>query len=163
MAEVPLTNHDIVSHARHGAERARTAIRDAEIPVLDPVDRMQDDPDLAYLNRHWQLATATPVVAGGPFVRVRRWLKAQASGVVESVLARYFQEERDLLANVVRVQNELARRIDALAQEVRVLDGATYRFSAAFREACADLRERDEVLRRLLERRLAERAPGEGA
>ncbi|MGH7858163.1 MAG: hypothetical protein ACREQY_12635, partial [Candidatus Binatia bacterium] len=151
-----VTNQDVVRNVRRSAERERAVVHDTEIPILGPAGRMQENEDLSYLNRFWQLERTPPPASGGRFLRLRAWLKGQAFGVVDSVLARYFREERDFLENLVRVQNELARRIDELAHEVRTVGLATHRFAGAFRETFADLRERDEMLRMLLERRLAE-------
>ena len=200
-----LTNHDVVRHVRRSAERQQAIVNDSEIPLFDPVDpmeandrlacvnrswldftaerleRLREHPDLDYLNRCWRFHTAPLPTSPGPFQRLRGWIHAKISGIVVSVLTRYFRQERDFLANLVRVQNEMARRLDDLADgagrslevqnemarridllthEMRTLDGATHRFSVAFREAFAELEERDEILRMLLEKRLEKRAPG---
>ena len=67
---------------------------------------------LAYLHRHWALPEAPERPAGrGPRALVLK-LFARMSA---TLFRRYFQEERDLLANMVRTTEMLAQRCDDLA------------------------------------------------
>lgn len=76
-------------------------------------------------------------------------LKKRAATFVVTVLKRYFLEERDLLAHMVRFQNNVATGHDHLADELKRLH----------RQVQGELRrlwQRDALLFELLAQRVAE-------
>jgi hypothetical protein len=101
--------------------------------------------ELSYINRHYSLPFSYQA-PGGLLTRMKRILRRLAGRAVFGVLHGYLLEERDFLANLVRLQNELSLRIDRLSTEVGSLAMAT---SDAHR-----LVEQSEILHRLLERRI---------
>jgi hypothetical protein len=68
---------------------------------------------LAYLHAHWALPDAPDAAAFGGGLRGR--VLRLFARLAFRVLAPYLRSERDLLANLVRVNDALARRCDELA------------------------------------------------
>ena len=72
---------------------------------------LSDAESLHYLHHHWQLSAGTSAaLPGGLRGRILRL----AARVVDRVTAPRLAEERELLANMVRLHEETARRLDAL-------------------------------------------------
>ena len=78
---------------------------------------------LRWLHEHWNLGPArdaSPPAGRGARSRVRQI----AWRAVRPCLERYFLEEQDVLANLVRMVDVLAKRVDALAANQSRLLGA---------------------------------------
>jgi type II secretory pathway component PulJ len=75
-----------------------------------------------WLHQHWDLTAARNQNPPGHDARARARLLAWR--LVRPCLERYFQEEQDLLANLVRAVDALAKRVDALAADQARLLGA---------------------------------------
>lgn len=69
-------------------------------------------PELAYLNRHYGLSREIPTGAGGRY-SLKRLLKRFVGRLVFGSLAGYLTAEHEYLIQLVRFQNEVARRVDA--------------------------------------------------
>lgn len=85
---------------------------------------MTVDPNLAYLHRHWALGhTVEPPSVRASRGRPRAMLSALVRKAVLGSLRPYLGEEQELVARMVRVQDALAKRCDALHEEhVEALD-----------------------------------------
>jgi len=89
---------------------------------------------LRYLHEHWVLTDAPAGSGGG----VRGRLASVAGRVVFRALARYLQDERELLGHLVRMNDALARRCDELARTVadrQVADAENQAHLAAWLQA----------------------------
>ncbi len=120
------------------------------IPDLPPSDHLQHRAELAHLNRHWYWEFGyepprTDGLAGALFGR----LKARLARFVWNVLDRHLRAEREFIENLVRFNNELAKRCDQLSDEIRIV-------TRAEREAAAGLARRADLGHHLLEARLAQ-------
>lgn len=77
---------------------------------------------IRWLHQHWDLTAARDENPQGTDARARaRFLTWR---LVRPCLERYFREEQDLLANLVRAVDVLAKRVDALAADQARLLGA---------------------------------------
>jgi hypothetical protein len=78
--------------------------------------------NLRWLHHHWDLhgTLAGPPAQRGPKGRVKLLIWR----VVRSSLNRYFEEEQDLLANIVRTVDVLAKRIDDIEADNERIVGA---------------------------------------
>jgi hypothetical protein len=77
---------------------------------------------IRWLHNHWDLTAARNENPHGQDPRARARLLAWR--LVRPSLERYFREEQDLLANLVRAVDVLAKRVDALAADHARLLGA---------------------------------------
>jgi hypothetical protein len=124
---------------------------------------LRASPELGYLNRHW-FVDAELVPADVAFaVRLRRalvprfvrkWIRTWVAEIVCASLERYLLEERVFLENLVRLQNDLARRGDELAEETRLLASITGRVAERIGEISDQSVARDEYFHVRAERRL---------
>ena len=124
------------------------AVRDDDTSWLDEfkdVERLEHSSELRELNRTWPLEVPTSLPRLGPAWKHRA--KDRVARVVLSLLDRYFSHEREFLAHVTRFDNQVAAAHDELADQVRSL---AEELAATSRR----LRDRDELLHRLLEQRI---------
>ena len=124
----------------------------ARIVILDlpPSDHIQHRAELAHLNRHWCWEFGyEPLrregLAGILFGR----LKARLARFVWNLLEQRLRAERDFIHNLVRFNNELAKRCDQLSDEIRMV-------TQAERDVAAGLVRRVDLGHHLLEARLAQ-------
>lgn len=110
---------------------------------------MQSNRELAYLNRNYSLQTHAPLRdRKGPIRSIRRLIIAFLRRGIVSAMTGYLENEREFFANVVRFQNEVARQIDQLFDEVNRLKDLSRENQF--------LAERAESLHHLLELRIGE-------
>lgn len=85
---------------------------------------MLEDPNLAYLHRHWALRrTLEPTGQRRPVTGLRSVAKAVLARLAFAALRPYLDQEQELLAHAVRLLDGLARRCDAMmADQARELD-----------------------------------------
>ncbi len=95
----------------------------SSLPVFPPLPRMGDatrlhqHAGLAYAHAHWALPdhyVADPSRVHG-WRRLARRAKRAAASVVFRALRRYLHEERELLGHLVRLNDAMAARCDALS------------------------------------------------
>ena len=135
----------------HEAKSAENDAARRGVPELPPADHILHREGLAYLNRGYLLADlAEPPLPEGSGLRAefRRRVTRIAAGVVRFMLERRLVDEREFLIQLVRFENELARKSDALGDEIRAV-------AAGAREEMRLLAERVEMHHRLIEDRLA--------
>jgi hypothetical protein len=133
-------------------QRARDVVLGRRRPGerLEPLEPLASHPSLAYLHRHWALkrtldTAAVPVPRRDPKGAAR----VLGRRALVALLGRYLDEEQELLANVVRVEDALAKAVDELAERQRWLLDALE----------ADLRDLASALAELLERLGTEAPP----
>jgi hypothetical protein len=127
-----------------------------EAPHFEPLIH---DEERRYLNAHCEFDTApASVPAAGPAPGMKRRMKARAGHFVIAVLERYFADEKQFLAHLVRLQNKLTVNHDRLAEEVGRLHRAFRRDSERQRQRSAVLHSRLEERVAALERELAARS-----
>lgn len=108
-------------------------------------ERLQHLWELRYLNHHWDFELPDPAQFGGPTAKGRA--KAAIARFIAHFLAKYFADQREFYAHVVRVDNALAQRYDAQADDI-------VRLVQALRDESRRLSDRDAMLHSLLEERL---------
>jgi hypothetical protein len=120
------------------------------IPDLPPSDHIQHRAELAYLNRHWLWETGhePPPTEGLGRILVGR-LKARLARFMWNLLERHLRAEREFNENLVRFNNEMAKRCDQLSDEIRMV-------TQAEREIASGLVQRADRGHHLLEARLAQ-------
>jgi len=120
------------------------------IPDLPPSDHIQHRAELAHLNRHWSWESGCePPPGGGLAGTLFGRVKARLARFVWNVLERRLRAEQNFIENLVRFNNELAKRCDQLSDEIRMV-------AQAERDAAAALARRVDLGHHLLEARLAQ-------
>lgn len=142
MGQVVLNARELVGRLWAETE-ARKVVEDT-VPALPGAVSLQHGHILRHLNAKWQF-DISPFT--GNATGLRRRLKVRLGRTVVSLLQGYLEEERDFLAHLVRLQNELAVRTDEAAEEVRQV-------VQALRASVTMLSERDDRLHALAEARL---------
>lgn len=131
---------EIVNRLRHECQ----ATERPEPPLLPPSDHVQHRAELAHLNRNWMWEVRPEFPGHGAISAGVGKAKARiARFVLQQLFAKYLQTERDFTMNLVRFQNDVAKKIDQLSDEIRLLAKALNRLS-----------ERDEILHCALEARI---------
>jgi hypothetical protein len=119
--------------------------------------------ELGHLNRHWVVDAELVTTNARSAVRLRRmlvprfirtWIRKWVAELVSAALERYLLEERVFFENLVRLQNDLARRGDELAGETRLLASITGRIAERLGELSDEAVARDEFFHARAERRL---------
>jgi hypothetical protein len=115
------------------------------IPDLPPSDHIQHRAELAHLNRYWSWEFGYEPPRGGGLAGILFGrLKARLARFVWNVLERHLRAERDFMENLVRFNNELAKRCDQLSDEIRMV-------TQAERDVAAGLARRADLGHHLLE------------
>lgn len=120
---------------------------DAVLAPMADFQSPEHDPDLRYLNDHWQIDPAAEGAPDGPQWKAKA--KDRMAATVFGVLDRYFTQEKEFFAHGVRASNMLAGWSTRLAREVRLV-------AEALNDESHRLRDRQDVLNRRLELRIAE-------
>lgn len=141
MGQVVLNARELVEQLWAEA-RAKRDVAEM-IPDLRQSEALQHGHLLRHVNAKWELDTS-PRVEGRGF---RRRVKGRMARTVASVLSGYFEGERDFLAHVVRLQNEVALRSDQSAEDIR-------QAVQSLRRTTTMLTDRDDRLHALVEARL---------
>lgn len=116
--------------------------------ALPEFERMVHDEERRYLNARCLLDKAPAELASAGRLRtVKGRLKRRAGQFVVAVLERYFADEEEFIAHLVRLQNKLTLHQDRLAEEIRILHHALQVESRR-------LRDRSAMLHRALEERV---------
>jgi len=110
--------------AKELLQRVKNGHRSEKWKPLAPSDElvrwrewpMRSEASLDYLHRHWALPDSFAPEAGGGGIKGR--VVNAFSRLTFRVLGPYLREERELLANLVRTVDALAKRSDALALEI---------------------------------------------
>jgi hypothetical protein len=130
---------------------------------LPPPESLRTKNELVHLNRHWVLEAELQVPPAGFMVSLRRalvprrlraWLKRTIAWAVLGSLEAYLLEERAFFENLVRLQNDIARRGDETAEETRALAAATEKVAHWLDRLSADAAARDEFYHAQAERRI---------
>ncbi|MDQ3756384.1 MAG: hypothetical protein M3394_00820 [Actinomycetota bacterium] len=108
-------------------------------------ERLQHLWELRHLNHHWDFDAPDPGQFGGPTVKGRA--KGAIGRFVVHLFAKYFDDQREFYAHVVRVANALARSHDALADDLATL-------TRMLRDETQRLADRDAMFHALVEERL---------
>jgi len=145
MADADVNVRELVEHLW---EQADQSLLEGE-PVLAPLPDFQSpehSAELRYLNEHWQIDPAAEGPADGPEWKAKA--KSRMAATVFGVLDRYFVQEKEFFAYGVRTSNLLAGWSARLAGEIRLV-------AAALNDESHRLRDRQDVLHRRLEERIA--------
>ena len=117
MDERPLDANELLQHVKNGH-------RGDQWKPLAPSDElvkwrqwpMRSEASLDYLHRHWALPDSFAREAAGGGMKGR--LINVFARLTFRVLGPYLSEEREMIANLVRTTDALAKRCDALAEEI---------------------------------------------
>lgn len=118
-------------------------------------EQLIHDEERRYINARCQLAT-TPadLPPAGSLKALKGRLKRRAGHFVVAVLGRYFADEHEFMAHLVRLQNKLTVDHDRMAHELRNLHHALRVESERLRKANLALHARLEERMTALERDL---------
>ena len=125
---------------------------DAATPFGEP---LQHSAELRYLNHRWALDAAADTGAQTHSWTIKGLTKQGIRRVFLSALARYRLDEREWLANLVRVQNALAERSDEFGVQYHTIAAALRRLAPLLVERLQHIASRDLCRAELLERRIA--------
>lgn len=129
--------------------------------VLDLTSALGDPPEFEplvldeerrYLNAHAVLTNEpTPLTGGGRMPALKGKAKDRAGRFVVNVLSRYFAEEHEFRAHLVRLLNKATLRHDEMGVEIRALHNAVRTDSDRLRQTNAVLHQRLEARLEALE------------
>jgi hypothetical protein len=147
---------DLGVSSRELVDRVWHEVARREALVAEPIDHkpfrpapLEHDPERHYINARWKLDTAPAPLGGvGALASVKARMKRRAGLFVVAVLDRYFSDESEFLAHLVRYQNNVADAHDQLALEVASLDHAMRVESHALKQRMAIVLEAVEELQR---------------
>lgn len=136
---------------------AERSLRPTPDAGLVDYDRLLEDGERHYINSHYVLDRSPHDSESGrrPLALARRRLRARAARFVVQVLARYFTDEQEFLAHLVRLQNKITVHVDRLSEEIRTLEAVLQAESDRLRTADAVLHARLEDRISTLEAELA--------
>ena len=115
---------------------------------------------LDYLNQHWVFEIDAAPAGPGPLAALRVRAKRLATRVVRGALSSFVLQERQFLEHLVRLQNELAERLDRDARELERVAAALTELRAEMRHAVGDgraLHHRIDTCLSLLESEIGRR------
>jgi hypothetical protein len=144
MADADINARALVEQLWQRAE-GELLLQDPVIPDLPEFEAPEHNGDLRYLNSHWQI---DPALEGPGGAEWKAKAKDRFAETVFSVLARYFEQERDFFAHGVRAHNAMAAWCGRLAREIRIV-------AQSVGDESRRLSERQDVLHRRLEDRIA--------
>ncbi|MEA2627192.1 MAG: hypothetical protein QOD06_3237 [Candidatus Binatota bacterium] len=154
MEGAPIDARRLVEEVWREAEAERVPPRPFVPTSLPPADHIQHRPELAQMNRAWLFDLDGGPAPSGALAPVKRALRALARRVVLPVMSSYLVREREFLENLVRFENDLARRADELAEETRTVARSVRELGDLVRVELERLRDRQDRLHRLLEARV---------
>lgn len=128
---------------------AEQALRPRPDACLGDYDRLVENNERHYVNSRYVLDRKPAVLDDRPVgpAGAKQKARARAARFVIAVLGRYFDDEQEFLAHLVRLQNTMTVHVDRLSAEVRQLE--------ALLQAESDrLRAADTVLHGRLEDRI---------
>lgn len=135
---------------------AERALRTNPHAGLGDYDRLINDSERHYLNSRYVLRRSPRGSEGGErWLRVNGALRLRAAQFVLRVLERYFDDEQEFLAHLVRLQNTVTANIDRLSAEVRQLESLLQAESERLGAADAILHARLEERINALEEQVA--------
>jgi hypothetical protein len=154
MKEGTIVARDLVEHLWKDVPDAQPRRTELAHPTLPPSDYIVHRQELAYLNRSWIWAGEADAGRRESPFRLRRWLKARLTRVIMRSLDRYFLDERAFIERLVRLQNDLARKVDQLSDEIRQVAFAERSAVDWMRDQVDELSRRNHLLHGLLEARV---------
>jgi hypothetical protein len=163
MKEGTIVARDLVEHLWKDFPDAQPRRTEPVLPTLSPSDHIVHRQELAYLNHSWIWAHEADAGSRreSPF-RLRRWLKARLARLIMRSLNRYFLEERAFVECLVRFQNDLARKVDQLSDEIRQIAFTERSAVDWMRGRVDELSRRNHLLHGLLEARVERLEAGLG-
>ena len=120
MADPDVSTRDLVDRiwAEVAAEQASRF--ETSLEPLPAFDLLLHDEERRYINAHWAFSRAPSAVdCSGTMRGLKKRAKARAGHFVMKVLARYFDEDEEFRAHMVRLQNTLTVEHDRVSVEVR--------------------------------------------
>ncbi len=136
MGRHPVEAHELVEQLRRGrsAEVVWAPLPPEPLPRPDEVEPMVAHTGLHYAHHHTNLPDR-PTAGGG----VRGWYRRTVGRMVFGILFKYLREERELISNLVQLNDALAKRCDRQAVELEDLREALDDRAVARAENEADL------------------------
>lgn len=149
MGDLGIDSRDLVERVWHEvALRETLAAEPFEHKEPFRSVELNHDAERHYINAHCILAsTPSEVASFGPLAQGKARLKRRAGHFIVAVLERYFADEREFLAHLVRFQNNVADAHDELGREIAALEHLVRVESLALKQRIAILNETLEELR----------------
>lgn len=125
VAELGVSTRELVEKIWTEVAADRLVQARSSLEPLPAFDLLTHDEDRRYLNDHWTFDRAPSQVQSSGFLRgVKRQAKRRAGQFVVRVLDRYFDEDQEFRAHLVRLQNKLTDEHDRTRTEIRELYAA---------------------------------------
>jgi hypothetical protein len=154
LAEPGVSTRELVDRiwAEVAAEQASQL--ETSLEPLPAFDQLLHDEERRYINAHCVFSrTPSDVTTGGGMRTLKRRTKARAGHFVMKVLERYFDEDQEFRAHLVRLLNTLTVEHDRLSAEVRETHEALRCEVDRLRQAYAAMHSAMEDRVRALEKR----------
>lgn len=120
VAETSVNTRELVEKIRTQVAAERAVRAGASLGPLPAFDLLVHDAERRYLNEHWVFDRApTRVGSGGRLRGFKGQAKARAGQFVLGVLDRYFDQDQEFRAHLVRLQNRLTEEQDRARAELR--------------------------------------------
>lgn len=120
MAEPGVSTRELVDRIWAEVAAEQASRYEASLEPLPTFDLLLHDEERRYINAHWAFArTPAEVMSSGSMRTLKKRAKARAGRFVMKVLERYFDEDEEFRAHLVRLQNTLTVEHDRLSIEVR--------------------------------------------
>jgi hypothetical protein len=149
LGDLGVNSRDLVDRVWHEvALREALAAEPIEQKPFRPIE-LNHDIERHYINGHCILDTSPADLGSvGPLASIKAQVKRRAALFIVAVLKRYFSDEQEFLAHLVRYQNNIAEAHDQLAQEIAALDHVVRVESRALKQRMAILHEAVQELER---------------
>ena len=126
MADTFISSREVVEEIWRHVAAKRELRASSEIRGFPALPQLNDDMERHLINARCVLdrGPGEPPLAP-PFAKIKRIVKRRAAAFTMAVLQRYFDDEQEFLAHLVRYQNNVADAHDQLVREVSALHRGT--------------------------------------
>ena len=122
----------------------RRSGRPSDSPGREPVPSLFHNTELDYLNRNFALSRHYQSESRGLLAPIKKRAKAMLASFTFQFLEDYLASEAEFLAHLVRLENEIARRIDRLNDDCDRIEAETREALRQAERAVAFLRDAEE-------------------
>ena len=120
MADPGVSTRELVDRIWGEVAAEQVSRFEASMEPLPAFDLLLQDEERRYINAHCVYRrTPSEVNSSGSMRSLKRRAKARAGHFVMKVLERYFEEDQEVRAHLVRLQNKLTVEHDRVSGEVR--------------------------------------------
>jgi len=126
VADTFVSSREVVEEVWRHVAAKRDLRAASEIRGFPPLPQLNHDTERHLINARCVLDRGPgELPSGKPLARVKKVVKRRAAAFTMAVLQRYFDDEQEFIAHLVRFQNNVADAHDQLAREVAALHRGT--------------------------------------